>query len=265
MSNNNVHIDINKHTVLKDICPIFLEEMDAIKLMNRIDTKYVTNEDKLVEILKEAKNKGYRALEIEGNKLNPYISTYYDTDNLQMYRDHHNKKLVRQKIRTRKYENSNTVFLEIKKKNNKGRTKKKRIEIDPSAFADFRNYQQYNDFVFQIAGYQPTEIHPCLETIFRRITLVNAAKTERLTIDTSLRFVNILNATEKNLARTVVIELKQDGRAKSEMKNILLDLRVKPLRMSKYCIGTALSNPNAPNHRFKLKIRKIEKIIQQKL
>ena len=260
-----MHIDFGTHPALQEIPSIALEEMDSIKLMNRIDTKYVTNENMLVEILKEAQKKGYQALEISESKLSPYISMYYDTENLAMYRAHHNKKLVRQKIRTRKYENSNTVFLEIKKKNNKGRTKKKRIEVDASAFYDFRGNEECDNFISQTTGYLPTDIHPCLETIFRRITLVNAAKTERLTIDTSLRFVNVLNSTEKTLGSAVVIELKQDGRAKSEMKNILLDLRVKILRMSKYCIGTALTNPLAPNHRFKLKIRKIEKIINQKL
>ncbi len=265
MINKNGRIDFGTHPALREIPSISLEEMDTIKLMNRIDTKYVTNENLLVEILTEAKNKGYRALEIAETKLCPYISTYYDTDNLAMYRDHHNKKLVRQKIRTRMYENSNTAFLEIKKKNNKGRTKKKRVEIDTAAFSDFRGDEQRNNFVTQNTGYQPQDIQPCLQTIFSRITLVNAAKTERLTIDTALRFVNVLNNVEKNLGNAVVIELKQDGRAKSEMKNILLDLRVKPLRMSKYCIGTALTNPSAPNHRFKLKIRKIEKIINQKL
>lgn len=265
MTNKSEHIDFETHPALQEIPYIALEEMDTIKLMNRIDTKYVTNENMLVEILQRAKERGYRALETEGTKLNNYESMYYDTDNLEMYRDHHNRRLVRQKVRTRMYVNSGDTFLEVKKKNNKKRTKKKRIKIDSNALYDYRGDAERNNFVKDLTGYNPSDLHPCLETIFRRITLVNAAKTERLTIDTALRFVNVANGCEKNMAGTVVIELKQDGRAASEMKNILLDLRVKPLRMSKYCIGTVLTDPTAPNHRFKLKLRKIEKIIHQKL
>ena len=45
------------------------------------------------------------------------------------------------------------------------------------------------------------------------------------------------------------------------MKGILLDLRVKPLRVSKYCIAVTLTDPVAKTGRFKVKVRAIEKII----
>ena len=63
----------------------------------------------------------------------------------------------------------------------------------------------------------------------------------------------------------VIIELKQDGRADSQMKRILLNHRVKPTRMSKYCIGTTITNPNVKSNRFKKKIRRIEKVINSKI
>ena len=46
--------------------PIFLEEMDAIRLMNRIDAKYLTDEETLADILRDACRSGYRALVTEG-------------------------------------------------------------------------------------------------------------------------------------------------------------------------------------------------------
>ena len=69
----------------------------------------------------------------------------------------------------------------------------------------------------------------------------------------------------KVLKGGVVIELKQDGRARSEMKSILLKHRVKPVKVSKYCIGITLTNPDARPGRFKEKVRKIEKQIKDKL
>lgn len=268
MSDLPGHIDFATAGCLVDLPPITLGEMDSIKLMNRVDTKYCTREDVLLNILEAAGRHGYRVLEVDGARLTPYNSLYYDTDGLGMYRDHHNKRLVRQKIRTRVYVNSGTTFLEIKRKQNTGRTKKKRIQIDPADFWDIASAGragEYGDFIAEYSKYTLQGIHPAMETIFSRITLVNDARTERITMDTGLRFVNHDTGADKDLGRAVIIEIKQDGRSHSEMKDILLDLRVKPLRVSKYCIGTALTNPAAPKHRFKVKIRAIEKTTNQKI
>ena len=60
--------------------------------------------------------------------------------------------------------------------------------------------------------------------------------------------------------RLVVIELKQDALAPSPMKQLLAQLRVKPFKLSKYCIGEALTNPLVKHNRFKAKIRAIGKM-----
>lgn len=244
--------------------PIGLSEMDGIKLMNRVDTKYCTDRDTLLAVLADAASHGYRVLEVEGQRLNHYNSLYYDTDGLRMFLDHHNRRLRRQKVRTRVYATGET-FLEVKRKSNRGRTKKKRVEIPAAEFADFRADSAASDFLTRISGYLPDELAPRMETIFDRITLVNAARTERLTIDTNLRFVNHDTGLTTELGPAVIIELKQDGRAGSEMKGILLDHRVKPVRVSKYCIGTTLTNPSVKSGRFKLKVRLIEKVIHEKI
>ena len=58
----------------------------------------------------------------------------------------------------------------------------------------------------------------------------------------------------------VVMELKQDGRARSVLKQVLFDLRIKPYKISKYCIGTAMTRPEVKQNRFKKKIRRINKL-----
>ena len=63
-----------------------------------------------------------------------------------------------------------------------------------------------------------------------------------------------------SLGRLVVIELKQDALAPSPMKQLLAQLRVKPFKLSKYCIGEALTNPLVKHNRFKAKIRAIGKM-----
>jgi len=250
---------------LEGIAPISLEEMDAIKLMNRVDTKYLTDEAHLVDILADAARAGYRALETEGEKISVYDSVYFDTAGLKMFRDHHNRRLKRQKVRTRSYVASGTAFLEIKRKNNKGRTSKKRIGIPVGELQDFSGDDAACDYLSRKSWFTVDELSPALETIFSRITLVNPAKTERLTIDTGLQFRNLRTGRECTLRDAVIIELKQDGHADSPMKRILLDHRVKPVRISKYCIAVTLTEPAARSGRFKAKVRQIEKTINHKI
>lgn len=247
------------------MAPITLEEMDSIKLMNRIDTKYVTNEATLERVLEAAAAAGYRVLVSDGGRISPYDSVYYDTADLTMFYLHHNRRLVRQKVRTRSYVASGDTFLEIKRKNNHGRTSKKRIGIPSANMMDFGAIPEACEYLAKYSWFQASELSPSAQTAFSRITLVNPALTERLTIDTRLRFRNYRTGHTTDLQDAVIIELKQDGRAVSQMKHILLDLRVKPLRVSKYCIAITLTNPAAKTGRFKVKVRAIEKIIGNQL
>ena len=250
---------------LEALAPITLAEMDAIKLMNRLDTKYVTDEATLLRILEKAAAAGYRVLLTEGGRLNAYDSVYFDTAGLRMYYDHRNKHLVRQKVRTRSYVSSGDSFLEIKRKNNHGRTKKKRIAIPVQELQDFSGNARACAFLADHSWFTVQELTPSAETAFSRITLVNPAKTERITLDTGLHFKNYRTGRESSLCNGVVIELKQDGRAASQMRNILLEERVKPLRVSKYCIAVTLTDPTVRSGRFRQKVRILEKTIGNKL
>lgn len=259
----------NKHIAfegpLEALAPITLAEMDGIKLMNRIDSKYLTDEATLLEILSDAASAGYRVLVTEGMRISPYTSVYYDTPGLRMFYDHHNRRLVRQKVRTRVYVNSGDTFLEIKRKNNHGRTKKKRMGIPSGELMDFGADNAACEYLASHSWFSAPELSPVLDTRFRRITLVNPSMTERLTIDTDLNFTNFRTGHSTSLQNAVIIELKQDGRAFSQMRNILLNRRVKPVRVSKYCIALTLTDPSARSGRFKPKVRTIEKTIGNKL
>ena len=250
--------------LLKSMKGISLEEMDAIKLMNRVDTKYLTTLAVLDSVLDRAASL-YRVLETGGNRICGYDTMYYDTDGYQMYSDHHNRRLTRQKIRTRRYLSTGGTFLEVKRKNNHGRTRKKRVGIPDEEFLSFCSDGAASHFIEMKSDFSPYAISPSTSTGFRRITLVNNARTERLTIDMGLHFNNLRTGFSADLGDAVVIELKQDGYCRSDIKDILLDLRVKPLRISKYCIGTVLTEPAVRHSRFITKIRAIEKLTNTKL
>ena len=237
--------------------PITLDEMKDVKLMNRVDTKFLVTSKELVAIL-QGIHDHYYAQEVEGKRLSPYNTLYYDTPDLTMYTIHHDRHLVRDKVRVRTYVDSKLTFCEVKHKTNKGRTKKKRIQIQPGT-----NVVEDPETVAFLAERQPypvDSLFPQLETAFDRMTLVNYEKTERLTIDCNLTFRNVAAKSTASMDDLVIMELKQDGRARSLLKEVLFDLRIKPYKISKYCIGTAMTRPEVKQNRFKKKIRRINKL-----
>lgn len=246
--------------LLSAFAPITLEEMDSIRLMNRIDSKYLTDTQELKALLEDAAAQGYRVFEQGGERLHGYDSIYFDTPSLCMFTEHRRGKAVRQKVRTREYVGSGLCFLEVKRKNNHGRTKKKRTAIPPALFEDFRGNEEVCSWLAGHSDYDAMSISPSLETSFSRITLVNSGLSERLTIDLAVSFRNFRTGTVSDIGEAVIIELKQDGRLLSEMRDILLRHRVKPVRVSKYCIGIVSTDSGMHPGRFKQKMRTIEKI-----
>ena len=85
---------------LQSYIPVSLEQMKAVRLMNRIDTKYVTTLPKLVQLLEMARDQ-YWVQEIDGKRNMPYYTLYYDTEQYDMYQEHQRGKKTRQKIRIR--------------------------------------------------------------------------------------------------------------------------------------------------------------------
>lgn len=235
--------------------PISLDEMSGIKLMNRTDTKFITTVARLEELLVRAQEQ-YWAQEVDGSRNMPYFTRYLDTPNCAMYVSHQNGKKTRQKVRVRSYENSGLTFIEVKNKNNHGRTKKKRISLENKDVAQ----ESYNDFLSLHLNYNPAILIPQIENKFNRITLVNKQKTERLTIDTGLQLKNLVTGNELTLNNLVIIELKRDGNVYSPIRDIMLDLRIQPQGFSKYCMGMALTNEALKRNRFKERLMLLEKM-----
>jgi len=259
-------------SIISTYSPITLDEMSGIKLMNRTDTKFVTTVDRLKLLLMLARE-DYRAQEIEGKRMAAYYTAYFDTPDNNMYIVHQNGHVGRQKLRIRSYVDSHLNFLEVKTKNNHGRTKKKRVDMvgfDPlhpdhgiRFLAQDDLFKGYDEFLRKHLRYDPTVLSEHLENHFNRITLVNKAKTERLTIDTGLQFHNLKTGRDVDLTGLAIIELKRDGLQPSPILGMLRDLRIKPSGFSKYCMGSALTNPALKRNNFKERLRLIERLLSQ--
>ena len=246
--------------ILQKMSPISLDEMSAVKLMNRVDTKYVADDLTVAKLFSLIKD-DYYVQEIEGKRIAAYDSIYYDTIDNHMYIIHQDKKLKRDKLRVRNYVDTGSYFCEVKHKNNHGRTKKKRIEVGENVFSDLKSDLAVREFVEnQLPDYDFEGFVKKMSTSFDRITVVNKGKTERITIDFNVRFHNFENGNEEGIAPLIIMELKRDGRCESIFQKTLFELRVKSFSISKYCIGRALTDKNLKQNRFKKKIMKLEKL-----
>ncbi|MCD8312570.1 MAG: polyphosphate polymerase domain-containing protein [Bacteroidales bacterium] len=257
--------------VLKGYRPISLDETGRVRLMNRVDTKYVTTEASLLQFLRLAKP-DFRVMEIDSSRNMPYSTCYYDTSDRNMYYEHERGRAARQKIRVREYENTGAKFLEIKRKNNKGRTDKKRVRLSGEETAGVANLYDstqtfpgaldaWSEFIDRKSRYTASDLVPQIETHFRRITLVDEAMTERLTIDTCLEFTNLSTGRSACLDGLAIIEAKRDGGARSRTAGLLRCLHIHPAGFSKYCIGMALTDPSLRRNNLKPKLRMVSRML----
>ena len=247
--------------ILEQMQTIGLDDMKAVRLMNRVDQKYMASADILDDLLSRVADK-YFVQQIDGQLIAPYHTLYFDTNELAMYTMHHNQKLNRQKLRVRCYRSTDTTFFEIKNKDNSGKTQKVRIPIEPQMFEHCSEVQEICEFVANNTPYNFAGLQPYLENHFERITLVDKGMSERVTIDSNITFNNRATGIKADISRLLVIEVKHEvGAPPSAIEQALRELHVLPRRMSKYCIGTALTNPSAKHNRFKPKLLYINKII----
>lgn len=258
--------------ILSNFDPITLEEMKGIRLMNRIDTKFVTTVPRLRRLLEMAQH-DYFIQETDSLRISPYYTLYFDTPDCAMYNRHEVGQLDRQKIRIRSYVEAGLSFLEVKTKNNHGRTKKKRVamqgfdamnpDYDLLFHRQDATFEDYDRFLRTHLRYEPTTLTQQLENRFERITLVNKDKSERLTIDTNLRFHNIATDNYRFMDDLVVIELKRDGLKPSPILPMLRELMIRPHGFSKYCIGSALTNDALRRNRIKPRLHSVERIMKR--
>ncbi len=230
--------------------------MDDVKLMSRNDTKFAFKANKMPLLLKKLLP-FYRVLSIDDKLIHDYKSLYFDTNNRKFYLDHHNGRVNRNKIRFREYVGSKLTFLEIKLKNNKGKTIKRRMKVESINTNLSKKQQKY---IEKIIG-EPTEVNSKQWINFSRITFVHKIQKERLTMDVNLTFKN--NNDKGDMKHIVIAEVKQERMSRSsDFMRIAKEMHILPIRISKYCLTTLALNPLLKKNRFKEKVLFINKLKQ---
>ena len=237
--------------------PIGLAEMDAVRLQDRVDTKYVFPAGRLDAVLEELLPH-YRLLEVDGVRGTDYRSLYYDTEDLRSFHDHHNGRVLRAKVRYREYVGSGLCFLEVKRKTGRGRTDKVRMPVDAIPEGMPEDHAAY---VREASG-NDAPLHPTLWNRFTRLTLVRDDQPERLTLDLGLRFhaPETLADEAVELDGLVVAEVKQARADRtSPFVRAMRRMGRRPGGMSKYCVGMLSLHPGLKYNNFKPVLRDLER------
>jgi hypothetical protein len=183
----------------------------------------------------------HAALEIDGLREFEYRTTYFDTPELLSYREALQRRRRRYKVRVRRYVDTDAVAVEVKLRGHRGRTVKHRLPAaetmgdEAVAFVRERVRGAY--------GREPAlPVHPSLEMTFRRVTLVAAARGERVTCDAGVEFRTPDGATGRLDERIVIVETKS-AHGRSLADSVLRGLGARPVRgCSKYCLGIGLTH-----------------------
>lgn len=246
---------------LESFDKLSLSDLDGVKLQNRCDTKFTFHISKLPQFLDLIKS-DYGVLSINDQSLMDYHSLYYDTSDFDFYLNHHNKRRNRVKIRYRKYVVSDLTFFEIKYKNNKGRTVKKRVKVDDieesfsgEAAIHYETERNLSKALSQV----DQELKPSIWVNFSRITLADSSFQERATIDLNLHY----KKDDKiiHCDNLVIAELKQPMFSRqSKFIRALNQLHINPMRISKYCYGMKQMYPDLKSNNFKSKFNRINKL-----
>lgn len=233
---------------------ISLKELDRVRLLNRTDTKFLFHPSKLGEVLNKIRPH-YKVLEIDGVRIFQYDTLYLDTNDLLFYHHHHAGKQNRHKVRFRTYVESKLCFLEIKFKNNKGRTVKNRMIVEGPELA---LSEESKRFIGEIAGIE-SELLPAVINRFSRITLAHLYGMERVTFDLDLHFEK--NNESLDLSHVAIAEVKQEKyNRQSPVMIALKEAGVYEDSLSKYCTGMAMLHPHLKQNQFKSKLIRIKRL-----
>jgi hypothetical protein len=233
-----------------------LGDLDKVRLLDRVDTKFVFHLS-MLPVLLERMKAGYRILETSCSRIHPYQTVYFDTPSLKLYYNHHQGRLNRYKVRFRRYCDADQVYFEIKFKNNKGRTIKKRIT--QPGFSDIIAGGA-KELLTRKTPLEPDSLSPVIDIRYDRITFVNHDFTERITIDKDLTFIK--GEESCSLTGLCIAEVKQDRSSSAGFPCLMHKMHVRPLSVSKFCLGIMHLYPEVRKNNFKPKLLRIQKILK---
>ncbi len=239
--------------------PISLDALNSkAAMLERLDNKYIIPAARLrpaFDVFADI----FDVLEIEGKRAFTYATRYFDDPAQRAYYDHHRGRRKRCKVRVRTYVDAGFSYLEVKLKDARDVTVKKRLKVDaPLVELDPRCMDFIDDCYANLYGEAfGNWMFPVITMEYQRTTLVAKEGGERMTIDTGLRFA-AGDETLQVAPDLFIIETKS-ARGNGIADKILRGLHQHPTgRCSKYCIGMAALGQVQRHNRFLPALRKLK-------
>jgi hypothetical protein len=243
-------------TLLRALPGVDLPTLESTAaLLTRVDRKYVVPVETFARLVGSLDD-GWRSLDVSGRRLFGYTSTYFDTADLATYRAHLQGRRRRFKVRIRRYDDTDSSMLEVKRKGMRGMTVKERMPY--SAWDGGGLCGAGRAFVAEAVGghavLPDAELAPVVTTRNRRATLLHAESRSRLTVDLDLRCGR---GEDSGVLREgfVLLESKAAG-VSSVADRLLRSLGARPAAISKYCIGVAPLGRDLPTNPWRRTVRR---------
>lgn len=239
--------------------PISLAELERrAALQTRTDNKYILDLETFARVGHELV-RDYLALEIDGRRVSVYDTVYFDTPSLLSFSQHRQGRRRRFKCRTRLYGNGGPCFFEVKLKNGRDETVKRRTPIALSDHGLFtERMRAFLDGELQRAYGcpAPARLHPTVRSLYARLTLVGGESVERVTCDLALGF-SAGGADRKHIRRGRVLLETKSEHGNGQADRVLRRLGERPVGpCSKYCVGVALARPELACNAFRRILRR---------
>jgi hypothetical protein len=220
----------------------------AAELTTRVDQKYLVPQGVLPELL-AALPRHLAVLSIDERRVFDYESVYFDTECFALYHQHLQGRRKRYKARTRTYRDTGEVMFEVKLKGRRGETVKERVPYAAGGVGELtcEGLAFLTDVVDRAYGLPVPTLGPRVTTSYSRSTLVDLQQRARVTIDLDLRWSDGQTCcTATDLA---LVESKSSS-GSGAVDLALARMGIRPVRLSKYCIGVALLNPDMAANRW---------------
>lgn len=248
----------------KDWLLLYFEATSLAKLnassamLERIDNKYVVPEATLRQAV-SALAEHFDILEIDRKRAFTYETCYFDDARFTSYFHHHQGRRQRCKIRVRKYIDAQTCFVEVKLKDKRGATIKKRLDypVDKYGSLDARAWAHIRAAYGDLYGRDfNLSLRPVLEIRYERVTLTAKDGGERMTIDCNLVFSG--SGRSHSIGDSTYIIETKSGNGNGIADKILRGLHQHPTKhCSKYCVGAAMLQVINKRNNFLPALRKI--------
>jgi hypothetical protein len=227
-------------------------------MLERLDNKYIVPADRLLPAFRRF-GELFDVLEISGKRAFTYATEYFDDEGAHAYHDHHQGRRKRCKVRIRNYVDAGFSYLEVKLKDIRDATVKKRLKLaQPSrglcdeslAFIDACHTEMYGTPLGR-------SLMPVIGMEYERITLVAREGGERMTIDTRMAF-RAANAMREAAPDMFILETKS-AKGNGIADKILRAEHLHPTKScSKYCVGMAALGLVSRHNRFLPALRRLQ-------